>query len=579
MSLYRKHRPQAFEQIVGQEAIVQTLSNAVAASHIGHSYLFCGPRGTGKTSTARIIAKCLNCEQQDAKTSSPCNKCDSCQAIQNGSLTDILEIDAASNRGIDEVRQLKYNLQFPPSYAKTKVYIIDEVHMLTFEAFNALLKTLEEPPAYAYFILATTELHKVPATIQSRCQIFNFTELSQAQLAAHLSEVCKLEKIKYQMDALELIAKMANGGVRDSLTLLEKLLNLPEIDLANTSKLLGLNFMQDAKELAQAVLDQADQAVLAICQKHKGSGTDPKAFAKEVLANWQESLEKSILSSDSKQKLWISQLIAKFLEVEANLSHSYYYWLAFPILSSLAGSSEAPLVAAPEIAAKPKVPAQKLPEPVSAARPKVPAQKLPEPVSAAKPKVPAQKLPEPEIAAKPKVPAQKLPEPEIAAKPEVPAQKLPEPEIAAKPEVQPKPKIVSQSPAPIKETVEPELVARPRKHKSSLDQDDVQKMDDLIANFAAFKKSVASPKLKRLLDQAQPRRGESGLKLEMESDFFLKQIDSTATKTELAKMLQQQQLNVEIEFGLSSNAAMPAQKSNQKAAEVAEFFGGEIMED
>ena len=531
MSLYRKHRPQAFEQIVGQEAIVQTLSNAVAASHIGHSYLFCGPRGTGKTSTARIIAKCLNCEQQDAKTSSPCNKCDSCQAIQNGSLTDILEIDAASNRGIDEVRQLKYNLQFPPSYAKTKVYIIDEVHMLTFEAFNALLKTLEEPPAYAYFILATTELHKVPATIQSRCQIFNFTELSQAQLAAHLSEVCKLEKIKYQMDALELIAKMANGGVRDSLTLLEKLLNLPEIDLANTSKLLGLNFMQDAKELAQAVLDQADQAVLAICQKHKGSGTDPKAFAKEVLANWQESLEKSILSSDSKQKLWISQLIAKFLEVEANLSHSYYYWLAFPILSSLAGSSEAPLVAAPEIAAKPKVPAQKLPEPV------------------------------------------------IAAKPEVPAQKLPEPEIAAKPEVQPKPKIVSQSPAPIKETVEPELVARPRKHKSSLDQDDVQKMDDLIANFAAFKKSVASPKLKRLLDQAQPRRGESGLKLEMESDFFLKQIDSTATKTELAKMLQQQQLNVEIEFGLSSNAAMPAQKSNQKAAEVAEFFGGEIMED
>lgn len=221
MTLYRKYRPQAFGDISGQQHVKQTLINAAKTENIAHAYLFNGPRGTGKTSTARIIAKVLNCE--NANDGTPCQTCDACKQITSGSLVDIIEIDAASNRGIDEIRDLKETLLYQPSFVKSKVYIIDEVHMLTKEAFNALLKTLEEPPEYVYFILATTELEKIPETIISRCQLFNFRRIGLQDIVERMKYICEQEKIDCDEAGLMEIATQADGGLRDALTLLEQL--------------------------------------------------------------------------------------------------------------------------------------------------------------------------------------------------------------------------------------------------------------------------------------------------------------------------------------------------------------------
>ena len=189
VALYRKWRPGSFRDLVGQEHISRTLAHAIETGHIGHAYLFSGPRGTGKTSTAKILAKALNCEQ--GPTPEPCNVCESCRRVNDGSSMDVFEIDAASNRGIDEIRDLRETVKFAPAAGRWKVYIIDEVHMLTAEAFNALLKTLEEPPAQVVFILATTEVHKVPATIQSRCQRYDFKRITAADIEGRLQYVAQ----------------------------------------------------------------------------------------------------------------------------------------------------------------------------------------------------------------------------------------------------------------------------------------------------------------------------------------------------------------------------------------------------
>ena len=241
IALYRRWRPQDFDSLVGQEHIRVTLENAIRSDKIAHAYLFAGPRGTGKTSTAKIFAKALNCVQ--GPTLHPCNTCSSCVGITDGSSMDVVEVDAASNRGIDEIRDLRETVKFAPVEGKYKVYIIDEVHMLTTEAFNALLKTLEEPPSHVVFILATTEPHKIPATIHSRCQRYDFRRITQGDLLVRLQEVAAAGGMNVEEDALRLIAAQADGGMRDALSLLDQCASMAadgHVSEALVRNLLGL---------------------------------------------------------------------------------------------------------------------------------------------------------------------------------------------------------------------------------------------------------------------------------------------------------------------------------------------------
>jgi DNA polymerase-3 subunit gamma/tau len=253
--LARKYRSTNFDELVGQGHVAETLKRAIQSGRIAHAYLFCGTRGTGKTSTARIMAKSLNCQKFDAPTPNPCGVCDSCQSIARGDDIDVIEIDAASNTGVDNVREIIENSQYRPARSRFKVYIIDEVHMLSKSAFNALLKTLEEPPSHVKFILATTEPEKVLPTILSRCQRYDFRSISSKEIAGHLKEICKKEKISADADALALVAKAGAGSMRDALSLLDRLLSLGEqkLTVQSIEEMLGLPRGQRLMELAQAI--------------------------------------------------------------------------------------------------------------------------------------------------------------------------------------------------------------------------------------------------------------------------------------------------------------------------------------
>jgi DNA polymerase-3 subunit gamma/tau len=253
--LARKYRSTDFDELVGQEHIAKTLKRAIESGRIAHAYLFCGTRGTGKTSTARILAKALNCLKFDAPTPNPCGKCDSCTAIARGDDIDVIEIDAASNTGVDNVREIIENASYRPARSRFKVYIIDEVHMLSKSAFNALLKILEEPPSHVKFILATTEPEKVLPTILSRCQRYDFRNISSKEIASHLKEICKKEKISTDDDALALVAKAGAGSMRDALSLLDRLLSLGDKKLAakDVEQILGLPKAQLIYELVESI--------------------------------------------------------------------------------------------------------------------------------------------------------------------------------------------------------------------------------------------------------------------------------------------------------------------------------------
>lgn len=281
-ALYRVWRPQSFDELVGQHVITETLKNAVANQQISHAYLFTGPRGTGKTSAAKIFAKAINCPNQT--DGNPCNHCQMCQAITQGQLSDVVEIDAASNNGVDEIRNLRDNVRYAASQAKYKVYIIDEVHMLTTGAFNALLKTLEEPPEGVIFILATTEPHKIPATIISRTQRFDFQRITQASLVSQMEKILQAEQIDYQAEALQVIARAANGGMRDSLSLLDQVLSYQpdQVSLNSALEVSGsLNQLAFVDYLRALYHHETDQA-LSVLKEQFQAGKQANRFIEEL---------------------------------------------------------------------------------------------------------------------------------------------------------------------------------------------------------------------------------------------------------------------------------------------------------
>ena len=275
---YRKWRPQALAEVVGQEPVTQTLRSAVETGKITHAYLFCGPRGTGKTSTGRILAKAVNCPNQTQ--GEPCNACDICQAITEGKCLDVIEIDAASNRGIDDVRNLREKVNYAPGYARYKVYIIDEVHMLTEAASNALLKTLEEPPPHVIFVLATTEPHKVIPTIMSRCQRFNFRRLPQTAIINKLKLICQKEDIHAGLESLKLIAHAATGSLRDAENILQQLLAYHgnQIDFAQVQTALGISSDPRVKQLAKHIVNKHTTAGLQVINSVNNDGIDLHQF-------------------------------------------------------------------------------------------------------------------------------------------------------------------------------------------------------------------------------------------------------------------------------------------------------------
>ena len=283
-ALYRVYRPQTFSELIGQDAISRTLLNALRQNRLAHAYLFCGPRGTGKTSTSKILAKAVNC--LDPQDGEPCNACENCRAINEDRFLDVIEIDAASNRGIDEIRGIREQVRFTPSMGKRTVYIIDEVHMLTTEAFNALLKTLEEPPEHVLFVLATTDPQKVPKTVLSRTQRFDFHRIPTPVLAAHLREICDREGIDADDEALSLIAKNAAGGMRDAISLLDQTIAFAgdQIDRHAVTQMIG-GLDDDALHTLVAALQSGDTA--ALMQQLENllySGSDSRALMHSLLA-------------------------------------------------------------------------------------------------------------------------------------------------------------------------------------------------------------------------------------------------------------------------------------------------------
>lgn len=338
-ALYRKFRPSTFDQVKGQDHIVQTLKNQINANRIGHAYLFCGTRGTGKTSVAKIFAKAVNCEHP--VDGSPCNECETCRGITNGSAMNVIEIDAASNNGVDNIRQIRDEIQYSPSSGKYTVYIIDEVHMLSIGAFNALLKTLEEPPAYVIFILATTEPHKIPITILSRCQRYDFKRISIDTIAARLSELMEKESIEVEDKAIRYVAKAADGSMRDALSLLDQCIAFylgQKLTYDNVLDVLGAVDNEIFSRLTRSVIDSDVTTSLNILDEIIMQGREPGQFVNDFI--WYLRNLMLIRTSDDDEIMEVIDASAERIEAlkeEAKMVNVDVIMRYIRILSELSG--------------------------------------------------------------------------------------------------------------------------------------------------------------------------------------------------------------------------------------------------
>ena len=319
-ALYRKYRSQTFDDVVGQEAITTTLKNAISQNKISHAYLFNGPRGTGKTSCAKIFAKAINCPHQH--NGEPCNKCDICRDITEGKLNDVIEIDAASNNGVEEIREIRDKAKYAPTVAKYKVYIIDEVHMLSKGAFNALLKTLEEPPHNVIFILATTEPHKIPATIISRTQRFDFKRIADTKIVAHLAHILDDLNIKYEESALKVVAQIAEGGMRDALSILDQIIAFSsdeEVTLAATLSITGSLTTEMMFNYLVACIQQDVPNALNVLNEILASGKEPTRIVDNLISYLRDFLlyiEANIMPAND-------SILAEFSQLKQNLSGEF----------------------------------------------------------------------------------------------------------------------------------------------------------------------------------------------------------------------------------------------------------------
>ena len=302
-ALYRTYRPSSFEEVVGQQHIVTTLKNAVKQNKIAHAYLFCGPRGTGKTSIAKLLAKAVNCSDHEH---APCNQCESCLAIQEGNHPDIVEIDAASNNGVDEIRDLIEKVKYSPLQGRYKVYIIDEVHMLSTGAFNALLKTLEEPPSHVIFILATTEPQKVLPTIISRCQRYDFSKVSQLEMIGRIRKILEQEKISCDDEALRLIAQLADGGMRDALSIVDQCIAYAQdnITAADVNEIYGMTTISEKIELLMWIFHRQAQPLLDKIRILSEKGIDIKRLTSDLI----EVLKECVILAYTQDSTLLNQL-------------------------------------------------------------------------------------------------------------------------------------------------------------------------------------------------------------------------------------------------------------------------------
>lgn len=360
--VHLKYRPQTFAQLVGQEGISTTLANAIALDRIASAYLFTGSRGTGKTSSARILAKSLNCQATGSPTLSPCGNCNSCRAISLSKSLDVTEMDAASNSGVDNIREIIERCQFSRVESRYKIYIIDEVHALSSQAFQALLKTLEEPPPKVVFILCTTEAHKIPATIVSRCQRFDFKRVGVEQIVQHLKYIASEEKIDICNESLRLVAQLANGGLRDAQTLLDKLSLLKvEISPDTIAQLIGSVKEKDLLELLNAIASDRPQQVIAATRLLLASGSDPLTAMQSVATCFRDlliaktspdSYQMVATTQDTWQNLcqlaksWdlpailSAQQHLRECETQVRLSSQPYLWLEIALLGLLPSARE-----------------------------------------------------------------------------------------------------------------------------------------------------------------------------------------------------------------------------------------------
>lgn len=334
LALYRKYRPKTFDEVIGQDHIVKTLVNQIKLDKISHAYLFTGSRGTGKTSTAKIFAKAINC--QSSKNGSPCLECEICKGLDNTNI-DVLEIDAASNNGVDEIRDLREKVKYPPVVGKYKVYIIDEVHMLSTSAFNALLKTLEEPPKHTVFILATTEVHKLPATILSRCLRFDFRLVSLEKLSELVKKILTEEKITFDDAAINAIARAGEGSVRDTLSIADRCVSFAGDNLSYEAviSVLGVSEREILISLADNIFAKKTGEALALLDKVLSKGKSPLVFASDLISYFRDLLLINSLGETSREIVVVKDDVYALMKNQATQENYQEIVGSIEILSSI----------------------------------------------------------------------------------------------------------------------------------------------------------------------------------------------------------------------------------------------------